>query len=463
MSKNEKIASFFITHNKKKNTGLKNEIVKLIDSAEKNIYLSTWLLNLEEVKDALLKKASELKGHIYCLMAIERNNYRYQLSSAYKNSVESEIDDLQEKYNFKALKELSGVNSLGAAVEIRGHSNCHAKFLVIDEKIMLICSANFTHSSLEIGPKPFLNRNEVGLRIDDPKLVEQLILLFKDMYLLRYNAQYPFKGPEKGEIHPVVYSKQIIHDDKNYLSELIDSRINPINDLEFIWTYDILSEKLYPSGFKPKKFLERMKEILEEEDQFAFITAYSIVDLEDTEIDSLLIRKVKEEKIRIIIIIDVKNKDKLPKNLKQLETFANFDVFYHPGTHAKFMLTSKNWMMTTANIDGTHGLGNSFEVGFIGNQKEIFSNFKDFYFELLSECPSSDQCISELSRNLYKFKGGNISKELKNFSCPDCTRNFKTQSSLNQHINDKHKIPCPQCSGRFKTQSSLNQHINAKH
>ncbi|KKK46179.1 hypothetical protein LCGC14_3164290, partial [marine sediment metagenome] len=332
MSKNEKKVSFFITHNKKKITSLKEEIIKLINSAEKNIYLSTWLLNLEEVKDVLLKKASKLKGHIYCLMAIEKNNFRYQLSSAYKNSIESEIDDLQEKYNFKALKELSGSNSLGSAVEIRGHSNCHAKFLVIDEKIMFICSANFTHSSLEIGPKPFLNRNEVGLRIEDPNLVQQLIVLFKDIYLLRYNAQYPFKGPEKGEIHPVVYSKQIIHDDKNYLSELIDLKMNPVNGLEFIWTYDILDEKNYPTKFEPKKFLKRMKEILEKEDQFAFITAYSIVELEDTEIDNILIRKAKDEKIRIIIIIDVKNKDRLPENLKELEVLDNFDVFYHPGT-----------------------------------------------------------------------------------------------------------------------------------
>lgn len=438
MSENEKKVSFFITHNKKKIASLKEEIIKLINSAEKNIYLSTWLLNLEEVKDALLKKASVLKGHIYCLMAIERNNFRYQLSPAYKNSIESEIDDLQEKYNFKALKELSGSNSLGAAVEIRGHSNCHAKFLVIDEKIMLICSANFTHSSLEIGPNPFLNRNEVGLRIEDPYLVQQLIVLFKDMYLLRYNAQYPFKGPGKGEIHPVVYSKQIIHDDKDYLSELIDSKMNPVNGLEFIWTYDILDKKDYPTRFEPKKFLKRMKEILEKEDQFAFITAYSIVELEDTEIDNLLIRKAKEEKIRIIIIIDVKNKNRFPENLKELEALNNFDVFYHPGTHAKFMLTSKNWMMSTANIDGIHGLRNSFEVGILGNNKDIFSKFKEFYIELLSECPNSKQNVSELSGNLYNFKGGKVSNEFKKFPCLQCSRRFKTQNSLNQHINAKH-------------------------
>ncbi len=452
MSENDKKVSFFITHNKKKIKGLKDEIVKLINSAEENIYLSTWLLNLEDVKDALLKKASELKGHIYCLMAIEKNNYRYQLSSAYKNSVESEIDDLQEKYNFKALKELSGSNSLGAAVEIRGHSNCHAKFLVIDEKIMLICSANFTHSSLEIGPKPFLNRNEVGLRIADPKLVKQLTVLFKDMYLLRYNAQYPFKGPEKGEVHPVVYSKQIIHDDKNYLSELIDSRINPINSLEFIWTYDILDEKQYPSGFKPKKFLERMKEILEKEDQFAFITAYSIVDLEDTEIDTLLISKATEEKIRIIIIIDVKNKDRLPENIKELEALDNFDIFYHPGTHAKFMLTSKNWMMTTANIDGTHGLRNSFEIGLIGKNIEIYNDFKDFFLELVSECPNSKDCVAEIKSMIY---------------CSLCGKEFNTQNGLEQHLNGlAHKqrsIQCPHCSMKFKTEESLNQHVEAKH
>ena len=183
-----------------------------------------------------------------------------------------------------------------------------------------------------------------------------------------------------------------------------------------------------------------MKEILEKEDQFAFITAYSIVELEDTEIDNLLIRKAKDEKIRIIIIIDVKNKDKLPENLKELEILDNFDVFYHPGTHAKFMLTSKNWMMSTANIDGNHGLRNSFEVGILGNNKDIFSKFKKFYIELLSECPNSKQNVSELSGNSYIYKGGEVSNEFKKFPCLQCSRRFKTQSSLNQHINAKHEI-----------------------
>ncbi|MHA1147377.1 MAG: hypothetical protein ACTSR8_03960 [Promethearchaeota archaeon] len=68
MSENDKKVSFFITHNKKNISNLKEEIVRLIDSAEKTIYISTWLLNLEEVKDALLKKASELEGHILLIL-----------------------------------------------------------------------------------------------------------------------------------------------------------------------------------------------------------------------------------------------------------------------------------------------------------------------------------------------------------------------------------------------------------
>lgn len=453
MSENEKKMSFFITHNKKKIASLKEEIIKLIKSAEKNIYLSTWLLNLEEVKDALLKKASELRGHIYCLMAIERNNFRYQLSPAYKNSIESEIDDLQEKYNFKALKELSGSNSLGSAVEIRGHSNCHAKFLVIDEKIMLICSANFTHSSLEIGPNPFLNRNEVGLRIEDPNLVQQLIVLFKDMYLLRYNAQYPFKGPEKGEIHPVVYSKQIIHDDKNYLSELTDSKINPVNGLEFIWTYDILDERQCPSGFEPNKYLERLRQILEKENQFILITAFSIVDLEDTAIDDLIITKAKDGKTRIVIIIDVKNKKRIPEKIKELEELENFNLFYHPGTHAKFVITSYEWIMSTANLDGVHGLRNSFEAGILGVNSELFKKFKDFYIDLLSECQNSQECLSQIS-------------SIKQLVCGKCGRSFNNKNNLNQHLkslaHQPRTINCPHCSMKFKTEQSLNQHIEAK-
>jgi len=319
---------------------------------------------------------------------------------------------------------------------------------------MLICSANFTHSSLEIGPNPFLNRNEVGLRIEDPNLVQQLIILFKDMYLLRYNAQYPFKGPEKGEIHPVVYSKQIIHDDKNYLSELTDSKINPVNGLEFIWTYDILDQRQYPPDFEPNKFLERLKQILEKEKQFILITAFSIVNLEDTEIDDILITKAKEEKIRIVIIIDVKNKKRIPEKIKELEELENFNLFYHPGTHAKFVITSYEWIMSTANLDGVHGLKNSFEVGILGNDSEIFKKFKDFYFDLLSECQNSQECLSQIS-------------SIEQLVCGKCGKNFNNKDNLNQHlkslVHQPRTINCSQCSMKFKTEQSLNQHIKAKH
>jgi len=195
-----------------------------------------------------------------------------------------------------------------------------------------------------------------------------------------------------------------------------------------------------------------LKEILEKEDQFAFITAFSIVDLEDTEIGDLLITKTKEKKIRIIIIIDVKNKEKLPENLRELENLNNFDIFYHPGTHAKFIITSKNWIMSTANIDGTHGLRNSFEVGILGRDIEIYNYFKHFFLELLSECPNSKDCVSEIKSMVY---------------CSLCGKRFNTRNGLEQHLNglahNQRIIQCPHCSMKFKAEEGLNQHIRAKH
>ncbi|MHA1147376.1 MAG: C2H2-type zinc finger protein [Promethearchaeota archaeon] len=272
------------------------------------------------------------------------------------------------------------------------------------------------------------------------------------MYLLRYNAQYPFKGPEKGETHPVVYEKQIIHDDRNYLSELINSTVNYVDNLELVWTYDFLDEKHYPSKFIPKKFLLRLKEILAREKQFAFISAYSIIDLEDTEIDDFIISKATEEKIRIIILIDKKNKDKVPDNLIELEALDNFDILYHPGTHAKFILTSKNWMMATANIDGTHGLRNSFEVGLIGRDIDIYNDFKEYFIELVAECSNSQDYVSEIRSMIF---------------CSLCGKKFNTKNGLDQHLNGlAHKqrtIQCPHCSMKFKTEKSRDQHIGAKH
>ncbi len=51
------------------------------------------------------------------------------------------------------------------------------------------------------------------------------------------------------------------------------------------------------------------------------------------------------------------------------------------------------------------------------------------------------------------------------YKCPQCSKNFKTNAGLNHHLPCNYNIGygCPQCDKHFKTSNGLNRHILCKH
>lgn len=376
----------YITHNKEKKKEIKNKIIEMINSAEKNIKISNWLINLDDIKEALIKKAKELRGHVYILIAINTNNLKFQSKQRYgDNTIPDETEELR---NYKCLRELSGDNDNNASIAIHGHPNSHAKFIITDDNKAMITSANLTHASLENGNRPWLNRNEVGLYIEDLHIVKNLCNIYEKMYLVYYQAYFPFNPPQEYEKVPSLFPKHL-HFKERQKTNFLNSQKNY---LELIWTIDIHELENRTLSYKKKSILNKFIDILNKDQEYLYIISFSFKDLIDCELKNnsnlqkLLIDKINSKKGKINLIIDKGQEKFIPEKIKKLNGSNNFELLLHPGIHSKFVLTPEEWMIFTANLDGEHGLNNSFEVGVIGKDPSIHRELLNFFNDMKNEC-----------------------------------------------------------------------------
>ena len=106
-------------------------MIEMIGNAQDNVLLCNWMLSHAKVESALARAASRLNGRVHVLTTLE-------------TSVHSRYTD-----DNSALNDLSRLQKLaGEGVYIRLHPEAHAKFLIVDDQV-LVTSANIRETSLE--------------------------------------------------------------------------------------------------------------------------------------------------------------------------------------------------------------------------------------------------------------------------------------------------------------------------
>jgi hypothetical protein len=152
---------------------IRTELEAMIAGARRKIFIASFLLGDAALLDALATTASRLLGGVYV------------------------ITQLDEQRLAKGLQELAdggdpeqGSGGIDAAVQtqkkrfdqmtrngiyVRGHLNCHAKFVVVDDEIALVTSANLMTSALDV-------TGEDGVVITEPAEVQRLARLFARLW-----------------------------------------------------------------------------------------------------------------------------------------------------------------------------------------------------------------------------------------------------------------------------------------
>jgi phosphatidylserine/phosphatidylglycerophosphate/cardiolipin synthase-like enzyme len=152
-------------------TTLRDGVLELIRAARHKIFVTSFILGDQMLAAELISAAERLTGGVYVISELSEASLRRGLARL------EEISERGEEITAKVEVEKKRFMSLTRnGVAVRGHENCHAKFMVVDDVTAWVGSANLeTRAFTEVG--------EVGVIISDPAEASRLARLFARMWL----------------------------------------------------------------------------------------------------------------------------------------------------------------------------------------------------------------------------------------------------------------------------------------
>ncbi|TCC92404.1 phosphatidylserine/phosphatidylglycerophosphate/cardiolipin synthase family protein [Pedobacter frigiditerrae] len=332
------------------NASLKEEILKLIDQAERVIKVCSFIITDREVFQVLLEKVKSRRIAVFVLTQLDPTKLKNTMAMA--NHVTDE--ELSENPAHTHLYHIKALFDQGA--HVRAATTAHAKFLLIDRKMGLLMSANLTTPSLNLN-------TESGIYVDNDTVAE-LDRLFDIIF--QHGTRYrQYFTASKSKAFVVSNNEHVSTD---YLL------INPSGRLRY--TYEQHTHHLY----------ETMLEYVNQATEYVYISTYSIVGLEKLPAFTRAVEAAVSRGVSISIFCRGMNyrSDHLKNTLllAQLGCKVYGDVY----NHSKGIINENTGMIFTANIDGNHGLINGLEVGYVLNKVQRAA-FLDFHLTLIGSSP----------------------------------------------------------------------------
>jgi phosphatidylserine/phosphatidylglycerophosphate/cardiolipin synthase-like enzyme len=171
---------------------LRDAVLDLIARAERKIFITSFILGDEALIEALAAAARRLTGGIYVISGLNEQSLRRGLAELADRGDRGRT--ITDKIEAEKKRFMSLTNE---GIAVRGHENCHAKFVVVDDAIAWVGSAN-------LETRAFTHVGEVGVVLDDPQAVSTLARLFARMWLADCRYELPafadaYRVAERGD------------------------------------------------------------------------------------------------------------------------------------------------------------------------------------------------------------------------------------------------------------------------
>lgn len=337
--------SIFLTQNN--NVRLKEEIINIIQATKNVLKICSFILTDKEIFDLILDKAKNSNISIFILTQLDGTKLK-NLESLSEYLTEEELNTNTSNMHLSNIKKL-----YDNGVHIRASESAHAKFIISDRDKGFVTSANLT--------TPSLNENtESGVYTDEISSKE-LDKLFDLIYLKGTNYTKFISTSKKNKM-------MVVNTDIDYT---FDNLPKPI-DSNLRFTYLNISTNL----------LDEIINIINLANEYVYLSTYSIVGLHNIKelintIEKAIIRGVK-------FFVFCRGMNYRNDHLRATEVLVKLgcNVYGNYDNHSKGLISEKEGLIFTANVDGNHGLINGFEVGYKLNVKQR-DEFLDFHKYLI--------------------------------------------------------------------------------
>lgn len=299
-------------------------LVTLIDSAVERVFVCSFLLGGETVRDALRRAAHRLRGHVYVVVALDERSLEKGLGV--------EPGDVQSDNLDRQIKSFESLTRHG--IYVRGAENCHAKFCVVDDRTALVGSANFDPSGLgEEGGHPC---GELGLVIEGQR-AEPLARLFRHLWKCGCQREAPplRNGYRLSGVAPGKESPPSALDGKDTL----------------VWT-----------GFASTAILAGIQSVVAAAKHQLVLASFSFTAMREKPgllLDALA--AARKRGVQVEMLLRDRARD-LPEIAALLD--IGVEVRANRDNHAKYAIADgERGLLFSANFDGVHGLTSGVETG----------------------------------------------------------------------------------------------------
>jgi cardiolipin synthase A/B len=311
---------------------IKEAALGLLSAARHKVFVASFRIGDTELLKALYDAADRLRGGVYVISALDEKSLRKGLQS--EDADAPGADDIRAQN-----KRFEDMTSRG--ISVRGHENFHAKFLIIDDRVALVSSANLETSALT-DTKTRGATGENGFIVSDGAEVLRLA-----RYFARLWHECTYEMPP-GEDHTV----------QERTASPSPCRV-PAADLEHapsvIWTHD-----------GELGILDTIHHIIGRARHTLLLASYSLNGL--IERPELLLtpveRAIRAHSLKASLLVRARNNH--PQTRQGAAALAELGVQIHADslTHAKAAVADERYgALFSANFDADHGLLSGAEVG----------------------------------------------------------------------------------------------------
>ena len=368
---------------------IKETVLDLLNRAKRHVLFCNFLLQDEEVIHALLTAAKRLRGHVYILTTLKADDF-------VQGGVAEDDGDGDFESHIRCVKQLTQQGLL-----VKARSDCHAKFMTIDDTEAVVTSANAVPTCYgnvanpRGGPRGANPEN--GVLVHIPSEVNRLANFFRAIW--RNGCNY-----------------YVAPDSNIFEVQQIKSGILPVNPLEpahragegeILWTA--------PGDLR---LLGRILSMVHTARERLSLSTWVIKGMDTHELGKTL-RLAAARGVRCQIVVRGMNWREDHRRQCYLLSRAlgsQLTILGDYWNHSKAVVADNGEaLVLTGNLDAQHGLDGGVEVGFYSRESSFVTAVSAFLDRLANDAafefvadPTQATVANRYGKNRGQLWGGAI-------------------------------------------------------